>query len=88
MNIQSFDFSGTKLIDEKGYATAEFSQYMDNLIQTLIMGAGQEGLVSPSQAVGNIALLTNSLNGTMVYDSTNNLFKGNVNGTFKTFTLT
>lgn len=88
MQIPTFDFAGTKLVDKEGNATPEFNQFMSQLVQVLLAGAGPEGLVSPSQTAGNIALLTHSSNGTIVYDSTNNAFKGNVSGTFKTFTLT
>ena len=47
-----------------------------------------EGIVIPPQTASNIALLTQSMNGTIIYNSDANSFQGKLGGVFKTFTLT
>lgn len=59
-----------------------FSQLNTQMMSNL----SNEGFVPPSQPAANIALLTQSKNGTLVYDSDNDLMKVNINGTFKTIT--
>lgn len=69
--------------------TAEWALFFQQLIQALQTNLTPEGFVIPQQIATNIALLTGSAsNANILYDSTNNEFKGNVNGTWKTFTLT
>lgn len=86
MNIPNF--LNEKIVDKEGYLTAPWQNMLIQLITELQKNAGNEGLVMPSQTAANIALLTNSSNGTLVYDSTNNIPKVNVNGTFKSITFT
>lgn len=81
-------FENMKFTDEKGMLTPAAEQMLKLLFQQLTQNVGTEGFIIPSQSVANIALLTNSANGTILYDSTNNLYKGLVAGAFKTFTLT
>lgn len=66
-----------------------WQQYFDNLTRALQTNYKPEGLVIPPQIASNIALLTaTASNNNIIYDSTNNLFKGNIAGTWKVFTLT
>jgi hypothetical protein len=81
-------FENVKFVDEKGMLTPTAEQMLKLLFQQLIMNVGEEGFVLPQQTDASIALLTNSANGTILYDSTTDQFKGLVAGVFKTFTLT
>lgn len=81
-------FEAVKFVDEKGMLTPAAEQMLKLLFQQLTLNVGTEGFTVSSQPASNIALLTNSANGTIIYDSTNNQFKGLVAGVFKTFTLT
>lgn len=82
MNVPNFVYE--RVVDEKGFLTSAWQKWFNQLINELNQNFGQEGVVMPSQSTANIALLTNALKGTMVYDSTTNNPKVNVNGTFKT----
>jgi hypothetical protein len=85
MNIPNFQDS--QVIDPKtGKWTDEWKQIMQALFQSLQNSAGNEGLVAPGQTTANIATIqTNAPNGAIIYDSTTNEFKGNMNGTFRVF---
>lgn len=73
--------------------------YFDNLTNALQSYYSPEGIKVPAQTANDIAQLTATpvspptgadvrvSNNNIIYDSTNNEFKGNVNGTWKTFTL-
>lgn len=79
----------TPLVDSNGYMTDEWQLYFDNLTVNLQTNFKPEGFVIPPLIATNIALLTGAAsNNNVVYDSTNNAFKGNIAGTWKTFTLT
>ena len=58
------------------------------LIQEFQKNLSNEGLVTPSQPTTNISQLTNSNNGTLVYDSTAHELKVNINGVFKVVNVT
>lgn len=80
---------GMKIADKDGNMTSEYYLFLANLILALQTNFTPEGIVVPPQTATNIALLTSVLSGgNILYDSTNDEFKGNVNGTWKTFTLT
>lgn len=66
--------------------TNEWRSIFQQLFEVLQARIGDEGIVIPSQSAANIGLLTNSSNGTLVYDSTNNLVKINIAGAWKTIT--
>ena len=79
----------TPVIAENGLMHPIWQLYFDQVnvaFQTLFKN---EGYVIPPQTAAVIAALTGiqSYNN-IVYDSTNNAFKGNIAGTWKTFTLT
>jgi hypothetical protein len=70
-------------IDENWYL------YFDTLTTALQTYFKPEGIVIPQETPANIALLTAVASiANILYDSTNHTFKGNINGTWKTFTLT
>ena len=85
MNIPNF--IDTRVVDEKGYFTAEYKIILQQLFSELQDNAGPEGLVAPTQTAAKILLIaaafrpTSTLNstpvyscqyGTILYDSTNN----------------
>lgn len=86
----------TPLVDKNGHMHELWQQFFDQLIVQLQTNFRPEGFAIPQQTAANIALLvanTNSIppynpTSSIIYDSTNNLFKGNISGTWKTFTLT
>ncbi len=86
MNIPSF--VNDKVVDENGYWTPQWQNVILQLMQLMQQNLSDEGFVMPSQSTANINLLTKSSNGTVLYDSTTDEFKGRVGGVFKTFTLT
>lgn len=78
-----------KVVDKNGYITPEFQLFLDQLILALQTNFKPEGIVVPQESASDITLLTGTQSvGNILYDSTNNAFKGNINGTWKTFTLT
>lgn len=77
------------LVDKNGMLTAVWQFTLDQLILALQTNLKPEGFVIPPQTAANIANLTaEKSNNNIIYDSTNNLFKGNIAGTWLTFTLT
>ena len=58
--------------------------YFQNLTLALQTNFSPEGLLIPPQTAANLAALTNSQGGILLYDSTNNLGKINISGTFRT----
>ncbi len=81
---------GTNVVDKDGRLTAEWALFLDKLISALQNTINQEGLAIPPQTAANIALLTGAASlGSILYDSTDNSFRGNLGaGVWKTFTLT
>lgn len=79
----------TPLVNEQGYMSDAWKLYFDQLTVNLQTNLKSEGFVVPPLTASNIVLLTGAQsNNNIVYDSTNNAFKGNIAGTWKTFTLT
>ena len=79
----------TPFVDDKGFMTDEWKLYFDQLTVNLQTYFKSEGFVIPPLIASNIALLTGAQsNNNIVYDSTNNAFKGNIAGTWKIFDLT
>lgn len=76
------------IVGKDGMMTDAWKLFFDQLIKNLQLNLKPEGFVIPPQTASNIATLTGQQsNNNIVYDSTNNAFKGNINGTWKTFTL-
>lgn len=79
----------TKFVDENGNIESDWRLYFEQLTATLQTLLKPEGYVIPPLSAADIALLiADASKNNIVYDSTNNLFKGNINGVWKTFTLT
>lgn len=86
----------TPLVDKGGKMNEVWQLFFDQLIAALQTNLRSEGFAIPQQTAANIALLVANgsaippydPNASIVYDSTNNEFKGNILGTWKTFTLT
>lgn len=79
-------FNNTKVVDENGYLTQEWRSILQALFEGLQYQVSDEGLIVPSQSAANIALLTSSPVGALVYDSDNDLAKINIAGSWKTIT--
>lgn len=78
-----------KMLDDKGMISDVWASFFDQLILSLQTNLKPEGFVIPQQSASNITLLTATASiANIIYDSTNNAFKGNIAGTWKTFTLT
>lgn len=82
------------LVNKDGTMNDYWKLYFDNLNAALQTNFSNEGILIPSQDATNIGLLDDTLPNTrpstanILYDSTNGEFKGNIAGTWKTFTLT
>lgn len=85
MNIPTF--INDKFVDESGYLTDTWRNVLTQLFTELQSNASNESLVVPQQTTTDIAKLTNYKGG-LVYDSTTNQLKVNINGTFKVVTVT
>jgi hypothetical protein len=76
-------------LNENGSVNDYWLLFFENLVMALQTNFKPEGFVIPTQSTSNIALLTGvNSNNNIIYDSTANQFKGNIAGTWKTFTLT
>lgn len=72
-----------------GEMTADYQLFFQQLVMALQTNFKPEGIVVPPKPAADILLLTDTTsNNNIIYDNTNNLFKGNVAGVWKTFTLT
>src|SRR5690348_14397654 len=88
------------LVNKDGTINDYWKLFFDNLVTTLQNNFNPEGILVPSQTAANIAQLNATQpvpptganirlsDANILYDSTNNEFKGNIAGTWKTFTLT
>lgn len=90
MNIPNFE--DVPVIVKRGddYVWSdEWKRILQGLFQSLQLNASEEGLVPPSQPTTNISIIQpQAKNGTIIYDTTSKQLKGNIEGTFKVFTLT
>lgn len=81
------------VVDKNGNLAPEWKLFFEQLTQALQTNFKPEGILLPQQTASNIALLTGlSSKANILYDATNNVFKGNVETapntyTWKTFTL-
>lgn len=67
-----------KLVDREGNVTAEWQLFFTRLIMSLQTNFKPEGFVIPPKSAADIADLgnVNESIGNIVYDNTNNIFKG------------
>jgi hypothetical protein len=82
-------YVNAKFVDENGYLTPEWQSAMSQLITELQLNLNNEGYVLPELATTDIAKLTDvaKSKGAMVYDSTTNEFKVNINGVWRVVTV-
>lgn len=74
------------LVDSNGNMNIYWQLFFQNLVLALQTNLKNEGFVIPSETASNIALLTgNQSIANIIYDSTNDVFKGNMAGIWKTF---
>lgn len=82
-----------EVVDDQRKLTSEWRLFFEQLILALQTNLKPEGILLPQQSAANIALLTGiGSKANILYDATNNVFKGNVETapntyTWKTFTL-
>lgn len=77
------------MINKDGMMSDIWKLYFDQLTQAMQTIFKPEGFVIPQLSTTNINLLTGTQSiANIIYDSTVPVFKGNVNGTWKQFTLT
>lgn len=81
-------FENIKIVDENGYLTSGWRAILQDLLQVLQYKISDDGFVIPSRTAAELAQFDGSPNGTMVYDSTNDLAKIKIAGTFETITTT
>lgn len=83
------DLPRCPLVDSNGKMNMYWELWFQQLTSTLQTYFKNEGFLIPPLDTSDISLLTGdqSMNN-IIYDSTTNEFKGNVNGTWKVFTLT
>lgn len=87
-----------QMVDKHGEITPHWDLFFQQLVMALQTNFKPEGIVVPPQSAANIANLGNTSGsiGNIIYDSTNNLFKGIILVSLgppvvtitKTFTLT
>lgn len=76
-------------LNQDGTVNYYWILWFENLVMALQTNLKPEGFVIPQQTTTNIALLTAVQSiANIIYDSTTDEFKGNIAGTWKTFTLT
>jgi len=86
MNVPNY--INDSLVDSSGNVTDSWQKFFNQLINELNTNLSDEGTVVPSQSTSNISQLTQSQNGTLVYDETTHNLMVNIDGTFKTVNVT
>jgi hypothetical protein len=71
------------IADKSGNLTPNWEGTLNELFTQLQQNVSEEGFVMPSQSTSNIARLTQSQNGTVVYDNDTHEMKVNINGTWR-----
>lgn len=83
------DLPRDKIIaDKDGMITPAWDLYFQQLTMALQTNFKPEGYVVPPKPTSDIIqLIQEASHNNIIYDNTTNQFKGNVNGTWKVFTL-
>lgn len=82
-------FSHVQFVKKDGFLTEEMQDYNDLINQALINGLSDSGWTVPQITAANLAVIAPKMpSGTIWYDTDNNVFVGNVNGTLMKFTMT
>lgn len=71
-----------KIVNKDGTIATEWKNFFDELLTAMQQNLSNEGLVAPSQSAANVAKLTQSSNGTLLYDQTNNEEMVRINGAY------
>lgn len=71
-----------KVLNDDGTLSGEFMSFIIQLMLYMQTNLSNEGLVAPALSSSQINLLTNALDGTIVYNSTTNKLMGKEGGTF------
>jgi len=83
------NFINEKFINEDGNLTDEWKSVISTLITQLQVHLSDEGFKTPHQTTANIAKLNLQSNaGAILYDKDTKQAKINIDGTFKTITVT
>jgi hypothetical protein len=83
------NFLDVPMVDMKGMISDSWRPILQQLFQQLQINVGNQGFTVTVQPTATITTLTPTMpNGTIIYDSTLDEFKGMIGGTLKTFTLT
>jgi hypothetical protein len=84
------NFINTKPVDENGNWTPEWANIMTQLLTQMQLNLSNEGFVMPKLTGTQIGYLTDAdkSNGALVQDSTDGSLKYNLNGAWKTVTVT
>lgn len=78
----------SEMLTEDGKQNPNHKQMMEQLIMALQHVISDEGIRTPKQTATNIAALNNQNSiGALVYDNENHKLMVNINGTFKTVTV-
>ena len=75
-----------KLVTDDGYMHPQWVNYFSRLHQLLGLTVNKDGHVIPSQPTTTINKIPLSKKGNLVYDSTTNTLKANINGAIHTVT--
>jgi hypothetical protein len=87
MSIPNFDLEN--ISDSSGKLTPQAKLLFDQIITLLQNILSDQGIAIPKQPTSTINQFDKVQTiGTIVYDSSTNQYKGNINGTYKVFTLT
>jgi len=74
MNIPNFE--DVPFVDKNGLLTDAWKNILQQLFQELQNNVSNEGIMIPQQSAANIIILTTTESiGSIIYDSTNNVFK-------------
>lgn len=85
MNIPNF--IEAQVVDEDGKFTDVWRNLMIQLLKQMQVNLSDEGLVIPSQSTAHITTIqTGAPNGALLYDSSTDLAKVKIAGTFRTIT--
>jgi hypothetical protein len=82
------NFINTAFVDGNGVLTDVWGKTLNQLFDQMQQNISEEGFVIPSLTTTDIARLVNAPNGTLIIDSTLNVLKVKLAGTFRTITTT
>lgn len=82
MNIPFIDLAGSQFVEYDGRLSPVSLNFLMQLLLQLQENLSNEGFIIPSQTAAKIANLTNSTNGTLIYNSDTNKLMIQINGTW------